>query len=146
MFEELPKQVFIKADRRSGLDVNHLKVVLEKLAKLHATTAMLNNDDADLFSYHQQPNISEYFKIFHSLFHNCVQSLVNETSTEISDEAQELVGRLKAFERNMIDKASEAFMLQNDEFGVLCHGDLWLENLLFEYEDGDQIKDVKMVS
>lgn len=142
MFEEISTKNFKKVDRKLGLDVNHLKVVLKNLAKFHAASAVLPHET---FTHHQQPNISEYFKVFHSLFINVVQSLVGELSGEKSDEAILLATKLTAFERNMIDKSSEAFMLTTNDFGVLCHGDLWLNNLLFEYDDDAHPTDVRMV-
>lgn len=142
MFEELSPEQFSKVDRKSGLGLNHLKVVMENLAKLHAASAVL---PFGTFKFHQQPNISEYFKVFHSLFVNCVGSLVDKLSTEKFDEAEKLAIKLNSFERNMIDKSSEAFMLQADDFGVLCHGDLWLNNLLFEYDDEAEPINVRMV-
>lgn len=142
MFEEL-SQNFEKVDRRAGLDVKHLKVVLKHLAKLHAASAALPDET---FSNHQQPNISEYFKVFHSLFVNCVKSLVDEVTEEVFEDASELAKKLSAFESFMIDKSSEAFMLQPDDFGVLCHGDLWLNNLWFTYDDDSIPVDVRMVS
>lgn len=133
---------FSKVDRRSGLDVEHLKVALKSLAKLHATSAMLPED---ALNNHQQPNISEYFKVFHTLFVNCIRALVDEISSENDEEAKALVRKLNAFERNMIEKCSDAFMLGRDEFGVLCHGDLWMDNLLFKYDDASHPTDVRMV-
>lgn len=128
-----------KVNRRSGLDMRHLKLAVEKLAKLHAASAVLNSEKSEIFARHQQPNISEYFKVFHSLFINCVKSLIDDSSS------LELAAKLNAFERNMIDKSSEAFMLKDNDFGVLCHGDLWLNNLIFSYDDESNPVDVKMV-
>lgn len=142
MFDELSVQQFARVDRRPGLDVKHMKIVLKNLAKLHAASAVL---PAETFTHHHQPNISDYFKIFHSLFVNCVKSLVQEISTESNQEAEGLTKKLNAFERNMIDKSSGAFMLKVDDFGVLCHGDLWLNNLLFEYDDEANPSGVRMV-
>lgn len=144
MFDELsPSGNFSKVNRRSGLDVKHLRVVMTNLAKLHASSAVL---PVETFAHHQQPNISEYFKVFHSLFTNCVKSLVDKLSTEKFVGAERLASKLNGFERNMIDKSSDAFMLQANDFGVLCHGDLWMNNLVFEYDDEAQPRDVKMVS
>ena len=130
---------FCKVNRRSGLDLQHLKLAVESLAKLHAASAVLNCEKSEIFARHHQPNISEYFKVFHSLFINCVKSLIDDTSSS------ELAAKLNAFERNMIDKSSEAFMLKDNDFGVLCHGDLWLNNLIFSYDDESNPLDVKMV-
>lgn len=145
MFEDLLLSKFAKVDRRAGLNVHHLKLAVEKLAKLHAASAVLSAEDDTIFTHHHQPNISEYFKTFHSLFINCVKAVVDETSGENYEEAQALARKLNSFEHNMIDKVSEAFMLQNGDFGVLCHGDLWLNNLLFEYNEDDLPVDVRMV-
>lgn len=142
MFEALSDETFRRVDRRRGLDVQHLKVALRNLAKLHAASAALPVEN---FAHHQEPNISEYFKVFHSLFVNCVQTLAEVTSSETYEEAESLTKKLKAFERNMIDKSSEAFMLGAEDFGVLCHGDLWLNNLLFQYDDDATPSNVKMV-
>jgi thiamine kinase-like enzyme len=143
MFQELSAEKFKKVDRRTGLDMNHLKVSLKHLAKLHAASAALPDET---FSNHQQPNISEYFKVFHPLFVNCVKSLVEGVVGEAFEGAEVLASKLSSFESNMIDRSSEAFMLQPDDFGVLCHGDLWLNNLLFMYDDDSIPVDVRMVS
>lgn len=143
MFEELSAEKFTKVNRKTGLDVNHLKVALKHLAKLHAASAAL---PGETFFNHQQPNISEYFKVFHPLFVNCVKSLVEGVAGEAFEGAEELVSKLSAFESNMIDRSSEAFMLHPDDFGVLCHGDLWLNNLLFAYDDDSIPVDMRMVS
>lgn len=142
MFEELSPLRLTKVNRKTGLDVNHLKVVMKSLAKLHAASAVL---PSGTFTNHRQPNISEYFKVFHPLFVNCVKSLADKLSSEKFEGAEKLAIKLNGFERNMIDKSSEAFMLQADDFGVLCHGDLWLNNLLFEYDDEAMPRDVRMV-
>ena len=68
-----------------------------------------------------------------------LKSLIDDSSS------LELTTKLNAFERNMIDKSSEAFMLKDNDFGVLCHGDLWLNNLIFCYNDESEPVDVKMV-
>lgn len=145
MFKELSGDKSARANRRRGLDVEHMKVVLRKLAKLHAASAVLNSRDEKLFSHHQQPNISEHFNLFHSLFINCLQSLADEVSTETHEGSEMLAKKLIALERNVIDKASDAFIDGTDDFGVFCHGDLWLNNLLFEYDREAMPVDVTMV-
>jgi thiamine kinase-like enzyme len=141
--EELSKDKYLRANRRSGLNESHLKLVLEKLAKFHACTAALYETNQELFSSHQIPNVSEYFKIFHSMFSSAVERMSEEIEKE--NPKSLLISKLKEFEKNMIDKVSEAFIIGEDEMGVLCHGDLWLHNLVFQYDKERNPIDVKMV-
>lgn len=131
----------MKVNRSVGLDVNHLKLVVAKLAKFHAMTAVLYEQNEELFDQHQQPNITENFRLFHSLFLGSFNSVVNGFTFE----DEKLYGKLQNFQNFMIQRVSDAFTLQNGEFGVLCHGDLWMNNLLFQYTDDEKLLDVQLV-
>ncbi|CRL04590.1 CLUMA_CG017658, isoform A [Clunio marinus] len=135
LLEELSTKKYIKVDRKRGLDMTHLKLTLEKLAKLHATSAVLSTEKDETFPHHQEPNISESSKIFYSLFSNCMQALIEEMINSKDEDEKRLGRKLENFEKNMFDKSTEAFLLPPDDFYVLCHGDLWMNNLLFEYDE-----------
>lgn len=145
LMEELSSDKYSKVQRRHGLDEKHLKVTMETLAKFHASTAFLYHQNREHFENHQLPNVSEYFKIFHPIFTASLQKLIDEISEDKSKKFQALTEKLEYFERNFIDKVSEAFILDDSEMGVLCHGDLWMENLLFQYDEHKNPVDVKMV-
>ena len=83
LLEEFTSKGYKKVDQKNGLNVGHLKLVLEKLAKLHAASAMLYNQDETDFMNHQEPNISEYFKIFHSLFLKNIHFTIKNTVNNI---------------------------------------------------------------
>ncbi|XP_070506302.1 uncharacterized protein [Chironomus tepperi] len=145
LLEELSSDKYLRVQRRSGLDQKHLKLTMEKLAKFHACSAVMYQQNSDLFEHHQQPNVSEYFKIFHPLFTACLHKLIEEVSNEKWHNSETLIEQLMYFENNFIDKVSEAFMLEDNELGVLCHGDLWMDNLLFQYDEKNNPIDIKMV-
>jgi hypothetical protein len=142
VFED-PSPKYSKCPRRIGLNQVHLKVVLEKLAKFHASTAVLYDHNRDLFSNHQKPNVSECFKNFHPIFIKSIDQVIKTVGEELW--AKKLLPKLHEFKLNVIEKVSDAFILQEDEFGVLCHGDLWMDNLLFQYDDNKMPVDMKMV-
>lgn len=122
--------------------MQHLKLTVAKLAKFHAATAHLYENNEALFDHHQQPNITTNFRLFHSLFENSLTTIIGEFTLDDDDK---LYGKLQNFKHFMIDRVSDAVTLQNEEFGVLCHGDLWMDNLLFQYNDDDEAIDVRMV-
>lgn len=143
LLEEFASKGYKKVDRQNGLDVGHLKLILEKLAKLHAASAMLYNQDETDFMSHQEPNISEYFKIFHPLFVNCLNACAK--AAEKWPGAEEFARKLFVLEKNVIDRGSEAFILEDEEFGVLCHGDLWTNNVMFDYNEKNEPNDAIML-
>jgi thiamine kinase-like enzyme len=143
VLEELPKDKYARVNRRLGLSFDELKFTLEKLAKFHACTAAMYETNRELFSNHQIPNVSEYFKTFHPMLHLAVARMSEEIEKDNPKSA--MISKLKEFSRNMIDKVSEAFMIDEDEMGVLCHGDLWIHNLLFRYDSEKKPIDLKMV-
>ncbi|CAO1442433.1 unnamed protein product [Diamesa tonsa] len=143
MLEEFASKGYKKVDQKNGLNVDHLKLVLEKLAKLHAASAMLYNQDETDFMNHQEPNISEYFKIFHPLFFNCLNACAK--AAEKWPGAEEFSKKLFVLEKNVIDRGSEAFILDDEEFGVLCHGDLWANNVMFDYNEKNEPNDAIML-
>lgn len=49
VFEDLKEKDFTMADRNVGLDRHHSELVLSKLAKLHAASYKLAQDDNDAF-------------------------------------------------------------------------------------------------
>lgn len=145
LFKDLSKKKYFKVQRYSGLDEIHLKLTLEKLAKFHACTAFMYHQNRELFSNHQQPNVSEYLKIFHPMFIKSVERIIDTVSKQNWKNSNRIVEKLKEFKINMIDKVSEAFMINEHEMGVLNHGDLWIDNLFFRYDKQKNPIDVKMV-
>lgn len=144
MFHDFSQQ-WKKVDRCLGLNFQHLKMVVEKLAKFHALTAVLYEENEELFDQHQQPNITEDFRIFYSLFEKSFSAVIEKFHSGNVDD-DKLYRKLQNFQQILIQRVSDC-ELQNGEFGVLCHGDLWMHNLLFQYDDNDDSKllDVELV-
>lgn len=130
-----------KVSRQLGLDLPHLKLAIAKLAKFHAASARLYEVNEELFDQHQQPNITTNFRFFHSLFETCLTTIIDELQL---DDDEKLRGKLENFKHFMIDRVSDAVTLQNEEFAVLCHGDLWMDNLLYQYEEDGNGKPINV--
>lgn len=68
------------------------------------------------------------------------QTLVEEISSweGFEDEAK----KFRAWNRNVLMKASKIMEYKPEEFNVLTHGDLWINNMMF-HSDSNEIKMVK---
>lgn len=62
---------------------------------------------------------------------------------------QQYVEKIKAWQVGLIPEIKRIFNPNKEsgaEFLVLCHGDLWLNNQLFKYDNDDNVTDVIFVS
>ena len=147
LLEDLVEKGFKMAERRDRLDFTHSSYVLKSLAKYHAVTVAL---------YDSNPN---YFRVFlnrvgseseemrriwmDEYFAGVLRSLADKTeawpevpvtyATRLRNLADSIVGRL--FQVTERDDA---------ELNVLTHGDMWINNVMFQYGDSDrQIESIR---
>ncbi|XP_046749904.1 uncharacterized protein LOC124413400 [Diprion similis] len=135
VIEDLAPKGFTMADRENGLDLDHCLVAIRNLARFHAASVALLEKDPDalatynkgLYRKNQTPLLINYLK-------GCVRSLANVTSDwrELSPRISEKILKLSDV---VFDKGCEAVQFRKDEFTVLNHGDLWINNILFVYDE-----------
>ncbi|XP_055377153.1 uncharacterized protein LOC129609246 [Condylostylus longicornis] len=109
----------IKKSLTKGLDEAHIKFALRKLAKLHATSAVLNE---------REPNS---FKTYDRGFFNRHTNSYAKFGAEYikySEKIEKLVPQLMDIGRKLFD-------VQEHEFNSFVHGDFWVNNLLYKYDE-----------
>ncbi|XP_069690945.1 uncharacterized protein [Periplaneta americana] len=146
VLEDLKVKGFRLADNRtSGLDVKHCLLVMRTIARYHAASLVQYQKDPTIF----EPLMDNVFSIdkdngLKELFEGNISRVAKEVDTwpEYKDT---LAKRLY----NLRDTTMEKWRLgytRNGEFNVLCHGDLWLNNLMFRYSgDTAEIEDFRFV-
>ncbi|XP_046431315.1 uncharacterized protein LOC124185044 [Neodiprion fabricii] len=133
--EDLAPKGFTMADREKGLDLDHCLVAIRNLARFHAASVALVEKDPDalatynkgVFRENQTPLLITYLKA-------CVKSLANVTPYwhELSPRISEKIMKLSDV---VFAKGCEAAHFREDEFTVLNHGDFWINNMMFVYDE-----------
>ncbi|XP_017052331.1 uncharacterized protein LOC108095674 [Drosophila ficusphila] len=142
--EDLGVKGFKNANRLEGLEQTHTERVLRKLAQWHAASAVrvatkgLYPDILlqGFFKDDNRPMMTETMKGMGARFHKSC----------LTYEGHELfIDNVKALQSVFIDKMFEIGKPDPNEFNVLNHGDLWSNNIMFQYDAFGKIKEVYLV-
>ncbi|XP_046749906.1 uncharacterized protein LOC124413403 [Diprion similis] len=137
VIEDLTPKGFKMAHRRLGLDLSHSVLVVRNLARFHASSIALREKDLKAIDKYKKGIFHKDHPIeIRKLLNANVRSLAKETAnwSELNPRIPEKL--LKLFDV-MYEKACEVTLYREDDFNVLNHGDLWVNNVMFRY-DNDQ--------
>lgn len=142
-FEDLRHLAYVNVDRRLGLNPDHLKLAMVKIAKWHAATAHLALIDPTTMENHHIRNISPEVTHFHDFFRGAMRSAAEVIKTW---PGCEIYGdKLFALSDRIIERNCEVFTRDEKAFNVLTHGDLWITNLMYKYDENGHPQDVVFV-
>ncbi|CAD7091513.1 unnamed protein product [Hermetia illucens] len=140
VFEDMKVPGYSIADRVKGLDLDHSKIILTKLAQYHAGGMLLLEKEPSLTASAQLKR-----GIFSSvsltptnmgkpLYMN-VSRLVGHASKWYGYE--KIVDKLQDCYKNetLVDKILDTIRPSPDDILGICHGDCWVNNFLFKYKE-----------
>lgn len=107
LMEDLAEKSFLMPDRKKGLDLNHLKMGLEKLAKLHTASFTLAEKDKNFIKKFDVGMISRTTTAFHCFFQSNMDALVQEVSEWPDFKKYAL--KLDKMKKSMLEKAMQVF-------------------------------------
>lgn len=144
MFEDLTKldTKYTLANRKDRFDLPKAKLVLEKLAKYHAVTAVIHEKNAKLMELHLNSAIDFDETPLTFFFAVSLQETL-ETIGEIP-ELQQFLPILENYD--IVEQERQVFSrCAEDKFHVLNHGDLWINNIFFSFNDNGEPIDTILV-
>ncbi|XP_063597723.1 uncharacterized protein LOC134774290 [Penaeus indicus] len=136
--EDLAPKGFKMSDRNVGVDAAHTKLILEELAGLHAASYLLKAKIPDLNK--RYPILNLDWLTYADSARRSTQGLFSD----IMDSASKLLRHIGGYEGAVAwldkNKLRAAEMIETElrrvpPFDVLCHGDCWINNVLFRYTD-----------
>ncbi|XP_058448689.1 uncharacterized protein LOC131428662 [Malaya genurostris] len=145
VFEDLKAKGYQMVDRKRGLNKNQTRLVLKKIAKLHACSAVLYQKNPEIMepvlegAISTNPNRQD-FLIFYKM---CARQVIKLVDSWNDPKYQSILEKLRNLPETTIAKGCQVYTRNDAVFNVLNHDDVWTSNLMFKYE-GDKLDDVLM--
>ena len=146
LMEDLSVEEFETKDMFKMADYNHTKKIVIELAKLHAISFALKIKEPEAFNE---------FKSLNDLMCRLMTTdLMKDVAPRNCQLASELFtlplmrDKVLSFKDNLWQQVETLLDRANVEpFGVICHGDCWVNNVMYNYKDKDSesIKDTRFI-
>uniref|UniRef100_A0A182SS84 CHK domain-containing protein n=1 Tax=Anopheles maculatus TaxID=74869 RepID=A0A182SS84_9DIPT len=148
VFEDALDQGFKMVDRRFGLDLDHARLVIVKLAKLHACSRIVYEHEPALFELTMEGCISDDPKkqTFLPYYRRCVRQVMRLVGQWNKDGRwDQILQKLEKLQHKIIPYGCDVYSRRDDCFNVLNHNDIWVNNMMFSYGEGTGVKDVLLL-
>lgn len=135
--ENLTNDGYCLGDRINGLDLNHCKLIIERMAKFHAASMVLSEQNPEIYKNFKDGIFKETDSGFMMDFVNCSFQLLVEVVKEWEG-FEDILRKIEKIAENMNDRAKKC-AYQPTDIKVLNHGDCWTNNAMFKYPADSQV-------
>ncbi|XP_058817294.1 uncharacterized protein LOC131680598 [Topomyia yanbarensis] len=138
VFEDLKENAYQMVDRKRGLDKDQTILVLRKLAKLHACSAVVHKEYPEIMepvlegAISTNPNRQD-FLVFYKM---CARQVVKLVDGWKETKFEPILEKLRNLPETTIAKGCQVYTRDDSVFNVLNHDDVWTSNMMFKYTDG----------
>ncbi|XP_046750302.1 uncharacterized protein LOC124413625 [Diprion similis] len=135
IIEDLAPKGFRLANRQAGLDLDHCLFAMRNLAQFHAASIALEEKDPKaLAKYNMGLFHKDRKPVMKSFFGISVKSLARAIA-DCNELNPRIIEKLNKLSDVVYEKACEATVISEDDFYVLNHGDCWVNNMMFKYDE-----------
>lgn len=135
---------FSMVDKSKGLDQAHVELALSRLAKFHAASMVHYDTNGPypseytegMFTAKFEPTYGPYWDSYMDYYIEALRKLPN--GEKFTEEVVKWRGVLYS-------EMCKALQFDEDAFNVLNHGDMWSNNLMFQYIDNQRLRNMKFV-
>ncbi|XP_039287775.1 uncharacterized protein LOC111045664 [Nilaparvata lugens] len=153
ILHDLSQDGYVMADRRHGLDFHHCRIVFQTLAKFHAASLVMKHNDRagfDRMRGHIQELIfvPEAVPVFGASLENSLKMAIATLKSWCGPEdvaLDDAIHKLQMLQGGVFQRMVTV-IAPKEPLAVICHGDFWVNNMLFRYNEEDKsVEDVKFV-
>ncbi|KAL1140739.1 hypothetical protein AAG570_000669 [Ranatra chinensis] len=138
ILEDLKDLGYKMADRKESLDMNHALLVMKSLGRYHALSATLKERGSldvtgfkDTIFSTNKDNMKQYLDQVLTVFAGVVDTIWGEDWKIYAVKIKSLIGKC-------LDSINQLYDEECD-FPVLNHGDCWVNNMMFKYDEDANI-------
>lgn len=142
--KDLSPKGYVMKNRLKGLDREHLFMLLKKLAQVHAASAVLYEKNDQIYKTLNFGLYNREIDVFYPYFYNFWDALCNAVSSWPGYESYAI--KLKAMRSELIENGCKAYDKEDGDFHVFTHGDLWMNNIMFNYDSKGGLSNLVLVS
>nr|XP_002053630.3 uncharacterized protein LOC6630632 [Drosophila virilis] len=144
IFEDLAVSNYVLGDRLTGFDLEHAKLTLRKLAKMHAAAAVFNERQPGLLAKLDHGIFNRHTRAFSPMF----ESLFG-VAAQFAGQCPELGSvyeeKLKRLQKRVMEYTERVYDPQPDQFNTLTHGDLWINNIMLRNKTDQNELDMLLI-
>lgn len=144
IFQDLKESGYDLANRKTGVDWSHVELYLRKIAKFHACSKVLMENTGETYPEFQRGLMHKDVVGFDPFFKLNMEALAQEV--EQWKGYEKYSKKLFKLVDLIIEQGIELFLRDDQQFNVLIHGDSWVANMMFKYNDQGEPIDVILVN
>lgn len=142
VLDDLGAEGYSVANRQQGVGLEHVHVLLSKLAKFHAAGAVLYRKHGSSSPLYNCMMIDPAGKEFMDQYQKVVKPVFLGI---FSPEDERYKSKLEKCLENNFEKLCTAFNFDDSDFVALCHADVWTNNHMYSYHKPGTPKDALLI-
>ncbi|XP_046144692.1 uncharacterized protein LOC123988486 isoform X2 [Osmia bicornis bicornis] len=135
IMEDLSVLGFRMVNRQLGLDIDHALMALRGIARFHAASVALCDKEPKYKEQYRKGLFSRECPMEMQMFIGAIFTAMADEVEKWPEFGKPYADKLRAFAPNLYRKGGEVTARKDNEFNVINHGDCWVNNMLFRYDD-----------
>lgn len=144
LLEDLKVRRFKNSDRIKGLNLDHCKNVLNKMAKLHAVSAIYFEDN-EVQEILTKGVYTEDNRYYVEAFSESLYTVLRKCMKLLYENGTYFVTKFSKSSKEITNEIIESGNIDYSEFNVLNHGDCWSNNIMFNYDESQKINETLFI-